>query len=380
MPETVKITLARRYDRPVLALGSQTRNRICALRGDEAVLSEEHADLDDAPTYRRFVETVQRMSEPCLREGGIVACDLHPTYASSRLARSLGHRTVEVQHHFAHAVSCAAEAGLEFPVVGIVCDGTGWGTDGTIWGGEVLLCDPPRLQRVAHLRTFALPGGDAAIRAPWRTALAVLEAVHAAQEAVHLDGSCANLPPSFAQVRAAELELVQRQMRAGLYLPRTSSLGRLFDAAAFLMGACPPEPALGQAPVLLEREAGNAGDESPYPFETRIAGSTTELDWIPALRAMLDEQKSGAPTRVLSARFHATVAEMFASSAAEAAQQCVTSRVVLSGGCFLNVRLREGIVRRMLARGIQVAVHQRVSTGDAGLALGQAVVAAHARD
>lgn len=373
MPETVKITLAKRYDRAVLALGSQTRNRICALRRDEALLSEEHADLDDAPTYRRFVENVRRMGEPCLREGGVVACDLHPTYASSRFARSLGHRTLEVQHHFAHAVSCAAEAGLQFPVVGIVCDGTGWGTDGTIWGGEVLLCDPPGFQRLAHLRTFALPGGDAAIRAPWRTALAVMDAMPS-------DGSCVNLPPAFAQVRAAELDLVQHQIRASLNLPQTSSLGRLFDAAAFLIGACPPQPELGQAPVLLEREAGNVGDESPYPFEIRLVGSTTELNWVPAMKAMLDEQESGEPTRVLSARFHATVAEMFASAAASAAQEYATNRAVLSGGCFFNVRLREGIVRQMQTRGIQVAVHQRVSTGDAGLALGQAVVAAHARD
>ncbi|MCC7291978.1 MAG: carbamoyltransferase HypF [Phycisphaerales bacterium] len=372
MPEAVKIPLTKRYDRPVLALGSQTRNRVCALRDDEALLSEEHADLDDGPTYRRFLENVRRMGESCLREGGVVACDLHPTYASSRHARSLGRRTVEVQHHFAHAASCAVDAGFEFPVVGIVCDGTGWGADGTIWGGEVLLCDPPEFQRLAHLRTFALPGGDAAIRAPWRTALAAIDAVRS-------EGACVNLPPTFAQVRAAELELVQRQMRAGLYVPRTSSLGRLLDAAAFLLGVCPPEPALGQAPMLLEREAGDVSDALPYPFETRIMGSTMELDWTAALRAMLDEQESGAPANILSARFHATMVEMFASSAAEAAQQRGAHRVVLSGGCFLNVRLREGIVRRMRSRGIQVAVHQRVSTGDAGLALGQAVVAAYAR-
>lgn len=367
---TMSLQLALPTPVPILALGPQTKNTVCVLREATAVMSDEHADLDDADTYRTFVRTVDRMRE-LLGSDFIVACDVHPTYASSRYARSLGRPIVEVQHHFAHAAGAAADADVEAPFIGVVCDGTGYGSDGRAWGGEVLTCDGGEFARAAHLCYFPLPGGDAAVREPWRTAYAL---AFAATRGTGILGVTSGV---FSKVDRATLRLVEQQIRTGVNLPLSSSLGRLFDGVAFLLGLCGVSPAPGTAPGMLEHAAAPAEADRLYPPEILTAGRTRLLDWRPLIAGLLRDRGAGHEVAQLAARFHATVAEMFARAASASAHDRGTDRVVLSGGCFFNARMRAELTRRLEVAGLQVAVARRVSTGDAGVSLGQAVVAAH---
>ncbi len=368
-PMTMSLQLAHATPVPILALGPQTKNTICALRDATAVMSDEHADLDDADTYRAFVRTADRM-RGLLGADVIVACDAHPTYASSYFARSLGRPVVEVQHHFAHAAGAAADAGVEPPFIGVVCDGTGYGADGHAWGGEVLTCDGGGFERAAHLCYFPLPGGDAAVREPWRTAYAL------ALAATRGTGIPAIPSGVFSKVDRAALRLVDQQIRAGVNLPLSSSLGRLFDGVAFLLGLCGVSPTPGTVPGMLERAAASANADGLYPPEMLTAGRARLLDWRPLVAGLLRDQAAGHEAAQLAARFHATVAEMFARATAAVAHDRGTDRVVLSGGCFFNARLRAGLTGRLEVAGLQVALPRRVSTGDAGVSLGQAVAAA----
>lgn len=367
---TMSLQLAHPTPVPILGLGPQTKNTVCALRDATATVSDEHADLDDADTYRVFVRTAEWMRE-LLGSDFIVACDVHPTYASSRYARSLGRPVVEVQHHFAHAAGAAADAGVEAPFIGVVCDGTGYGSDGRAWGGEVLTCGGGEFARAAHLCYFPLPGGDAAVREPWRTGYALALAATRGAEILGV------MSGALRKVDRATLRLVEQQIRTGVNLPLSSSLGRLFDGVAFLLGLCGVSPAPGTAPGMLERAAAPAEADRLYPPEILTAGRTRLLDWRPLIAGLLRDRTAGQEVAQLAARFHATIAEMFARAAAAAAGDCGTDRVVLSGGCFFNARMRAELTRRLEIAGLQVAVPRRVSTGDAGVSLGQVVAAAH---
>lgn len=352
----------------VVAVGGELKNTVCLGLGDAGWLSHVHGDLTDAARYRAFLRTAGQATNLRNDAPPLIAHDLHPQYLSTLYARRRSPRCVPVQHHHAHAVACAVDADFPLPVVAIVCDGTGYGLDGAVWGGEVLVCHARGFERAAHLRYFALPGGDAAAKDTWRPALGLLAELLTPGEGLHS-------VDALRRVGAQPLRLAIRQMEARLNAPRCSSLGRLFDGVAFLAGGVARNESEGQAAIALEKAAGD--DAAPaYPWRIRESEAPLVIDWTPMVREIVSDTRRGAELHAIAARFHTSVIEMLARAAELVVQRTGYRRIVLSGGCFHNVRLRGGLLATLRSRGMAVAAHQRVSTGDAGLALGQAVIAA----
>ena len=333
----------------LVAAGAQLKSTVAVTAGGNAVLSPHIGDLDHAGAQRLWRRTLDDLAGLHGLAPVAAVADLHPDYASTQGAAELGVPVESVQHHHAHIAACMAENGLEGPVLGIAWDGTGLGTDGTIWGGEFLVCTRAEFRRAAWLRPFPLIGGDAAAREPRRAALGVLREM----ESLHP-------PPGFTP---AELAVLDGMLRQGLNVVRTSSAGRLFDAVAALLGVCQVMAHEGQAAMHLEALAG-AGAAEPYPFGWR----GDELDWAPLIAALL---AGGEPPAVAAARFHETLAAMMVA----AAQRAALPDICLSGGCFQNRRLLETARRRLAAAGFRVWGHREIPPNDAGLALGQLAVA-----
>ncbi|MGZ3461459.1 MAG: Kae1-like domain-containing protein, partial [Archangium sp.] len=294
-----------------------------------------------------------------------LACDQHPDYVSTRLGERLsaqwGVPLVRVQHHHAHVAACMAEHGLSGPVLGLAWDGAGLGTDGTLWGGEALVVEGSHFRRVAHLRSFALPGGERALREPRRAALGLLHELEGA-------GAAAHLREAFA---VREAELLVTMLERGLQSPRTTSMGRLFDAVAALSGVRVQAGFEGQAAMALEFAAGD-GESEPYPLPLRD-GEPAVADWEPLIRALRSDRERGVPSPLMAARFHAALAVLAESIAVRVG----LPRVVLSGGCFQNLRLLRDVHARLCARGFEVFSPRQYPPNDGGLSLGQLAVAAH---
>jgi hydrogenase maturation protein HypF len=289
-----------------------------------------------------------------------VACDLHPEYLSTKYAldRDAG-RHVGVQHHHAHLAACLAEHGEPGPAIGALYDGTGYGPDGTVWGGELLAGDLAGFERAGHLRPVRMPGGEQAVRQPWRMACAWL------QEALGEE------PAPLPGVEARRWRAVAALARGDLAAPPTTSMGRLFDAVAALCGIRLEVSYEGQAAIELEGVA-EPGDHGRY--ELPLDGLV--LDPRPAVLAVADDLRAGAPPGVVAARFHDTIAAATAEACAAAASSRGLGTAVLSGGVFANRRLLEGAAGRLRAAGLRVLIPERLPPGDGGIAYGQASVAA----
>ena len=355
---------------PVLALGAELKSSLCILAEGQATFTEHLGDLASPVNYRRYLAAVDALreilTEKCSTAAPLtIACDLHPDYAASRYARTLAERVIGVQHHHAHIVACMADNELAEAVVGISCDGTGYGEDGTIWGCEVLLCDQADFTRAGHLKTFPLIGGDAAARQTWRPATALLYETMGA----NFDAS------ALGRIDPQALALMRRQLDAGASM-RTSSLGRLFDAAAFLLGLCDYNEQEAQGPIALEAAACQCPAAEPlgWLLETNAAG-VIEMDYRPMVRDILAGQASGRAVAELARAFHETLAAMLARCAVTVASGAGVEKVVLSGGCFMNRILTERLEELITQTGLRVYTHQRVPCSDVGIALGQAIVA-----
>jgi hydrogenase maturation protein HypF len=367
------VRLRRPVARPILAVGAQLKNTFCLARGDEATLGPHVGDLDDLETFASFEAAVARLETFLALRPEAIACDLHPLYLSTRYAReraaALGVPLVEVQHHHAHVASAVAEHGLRGPVLGLAWDGTGLGTDGAAWGGELLLVDGARSDRLGTFRPVALAGGDRAIRDPWRVALAAL--LDAFDGAPPLDRI-----PLFAGVDAKELDVVRRMLAGGVNAPLAHGVGRLFDAAGALALARPKARFEGQLALAVDASVDEAGGSTAdaYPYRLARADGVWQLDLRPLWRALAEDVMERRNAAAVSARFHETLAEAGAELVQRAAAECGKLPVVLTGGCFQNARLAAGIVRR-LGGSFEVYQHAFVPPGDGGIALGQAVVA-----
>lgn len=356
--------------RPVLAVGGGLKSTVCFLDGDRAMVSEHLGELHNPSAYRNFVAAIGRLGELLEITPQKVACDLHPQYPATAYARTLGLPCQPVQHHHAHLVGCLAENGAGGRAVGIAADGTGLGTDGTIWGGEVLVFDETGFARFAHLDTYPLPGGDAAAEQTWRPAGGLLHETFG-------DAWPDRAGEAFAGVPNQAVDLLARRLAGGAG-PRTSSTGRLFDTAAFLLGIAEANPFEAAAAMALEAAAENAPHAPPLPYEViRPPQGPVRLDWRPTVGAMLAGACEEPAERDRLARaFHETLAAMFAEAAIEAAAAEGLDRVVLAGGCFANAVLTASLAERLDRAGLDVILHRRMPTGDGGLSLGQAVVAA----
>ena len=377
------VVLAGEVPMPILAVGAELKSTVCLAAGREAVLSEHLGDLDNPETYRNFLSAVARLQNLLDIEPAAVACDLHPDYQATRWARSLDLPRVEVQHHHAHVVACLAEHHLDGEVMGLAIDGTGWGPDGTVWGCELLAAGAADYRRAGHLRPFPLLGGDAAARETWRPALALLGETYG-------DDLPAAAQEAFARIEPRAAALARRRLAAqGERALRTSSLGRLFDAAAFLLGIRDANRHEAEAPMALEAEAVRAagGDAAalglkkapePAPLPWSVAGGAggIVLDVRPLVAGMVDGFAAGRPAGELAYAFHLALSEMLAAGTAAAARDAGLERVVLTGGSFANRILLARVRARLRAAGLRVYIHHLVPPGDGGVSLGQAVSAA----
>lgn len=341
-----------RFHTPTLALGGHLKAAFAYGVGDTAFVSPHFGDLDDLSAYEAFVDAIDHFGRLHRIEPKQVVCDLHPDYATTRFAETLGLPTISVQHHHAHFASAFADARLHGPAIGVIFDGAGYGGDGTIWGGEILVGDPAGVFRAAHLEYVAQPGGDRATIEPWRMAVAHLAAAGESYADVHPDAD-----------RAAAL-----LGRA----TRTSSAGRLFDAVAAIAGVASSSGYDGQAAMQLEALARRAEPEAAYPFEL----NGEELVIAPMIRAIAKDVRKHVAKERIARRFHSTLVELIAHACSQLARGEGLRDVVLSGGCFQNMILATEVPARLRAVGLVPHVHRRMPPNDGGLAFGQLAVAA----
>ena len=342
--------LAPRDLPPVLAVGGHLKNTVAIALGRRVFLSQHVGDLDSIDSRLAFERAIEDLCRLYRFEPKLVACDLHPDYASTQWAMDSGLPVVQVQHHHAHVASCAAENGLETEYLGVAWDGTGFGLDGTIWGGEFFLARPEGFERIAHLRPFRLPGGEAAIRECSRSAASLVSETCGLGHAERIAG---------AGVRT----LLER----GINAPFTSSVGRLFDAMAFLSGVADQNRFEGQAAMCLERAIGGLRTAESYEVECRNGIG----DWAPLTDSLLADQRAGLDVPRIAARFHNALANWIVA----VAQTADVRDVVLSGGVFQNAYLTERTSALLEANGFRVFTHHQVPANDGGISLGQAVLA-----
>jgi hydrogenase maturation protein HypF len=350
----------------VLAVGAHLKNAVALNVGQDVFISQHIGDLETTMALTAFHRTVTDLPRLYDTQPLLIACDLHPDYLSSRYATGTHLKVERVQHHWAHVLACMAENELEPPVLGVSWDGTGYGTDGTIWGGEFLVPQGDLFERVAHIRQFRLPGGEMAVKEPRRTGLALLYAVWG-EKGFNESG----LAP-FAEFSGTELGLLRQMLVKGLNAPVTSSVGRLFDGIAALIGLRQQVTFEGQAAMELESVIEPEVTET-YPFGLSN-GAPQIVDWGPMIGEILVDLRRGISPGAISAKFHNTLAEIIVAIA----RQIVTPKIVLTGGCFQNRYLLEQAVQRLSQAGFKPYWHQRVPPNDGGIALGQIAAAVRA--
>jgi hydrogenase maturation protein HypF len=370
---------------PILAVGGQLKSTFALGNGRHAFLSHHLGDLDHYAAFRAFERDILLYEQLFGIEPAQIVHDQHPDYASTAYARTVYARTcamlrdrsideppypIAVQHHHAHMASCMAEHSLTEPVIGVTFDGTGYGTDGAVWGGEFLVGDYRGFRRVAHLRYTGMPGGDKAIREPWRMAVAHLR-----------DAGC--LAGEFAaRIQPGQLKTVEKMIERGFGTPMTSSAGRLFDAVAALAGLREWVSYEGQAAMELEWLATGVADSGVYSFELIEAPgiepqrATWVVDTRPLIRDVAQDAAAGACAAVISRRFHTTMVEMIAFICESIRRSMQLDAVVLSGGVFMNALLSSEATTRLTRDGFRVYRHRLVPPNDGGLSLGQLAIAA----
>jgi len=356
---------------PVLAVGGHLKNTVAIALGRQVFLSQHLGDLDSIESHRAFARAIEDLCRLYRFEPKLVACDLHPDYASTRWALLSGLPAVQVQHHHAHAMACLAENKIAPPALAVTWDGTGYGLDGTIWGGEFLGLSDVSFVRVAHFRTFRLPGGEKAIREPRRSAVGLLYEIFG-DDAFAMD----DLSP-VKSFTAPERELLRQMLRKGINAPVTSSAGRIFDALAALTGVRQITGFEGESAMELEfaLDGLTTGESYSLAFNERDSGTDRQtsfvIDWQPLVLEIIQDLASGVPIANISAKFHNTMVESIIAVARRRNQDVVA----LSGGCFQNRYLTERAVKRLREEGFSPCWHQRIPPNDGGIALGQAVIA-----
>jgi hydrogenase maturation protein HypF len=343
----------------LLAVGGHLKNTVAISVGGRITISQHLGDLENAETDRSFRQAVADLKGMYDCIPNAVVCDLHSDYRSTQFARETGLPLHLVQHHYAHILSCMAEHRLEGPLLGVAWDGSGLGLDGTLWGGEFLRVDETSFQRVAHFRTFRLPGGERAMREPRRAALGLLYEQFG-------DRIFEDEHPFLSNFTMEERHILQTMMRKNLNSPPTSSVGRLFDAVASLIGLKQKSRFEGEAAIALEFACDKIDTEEVYPF--RISDT---VDWTPPVEAILGDLERSRPTGEIAALFHNTFAEIIVSVSLQIGEE----QIVLTGGCFQNKRLTEQTVARLRAEGFTPYWHQQIPPNDGGLALGQILAA-----
>lgn len=359
--------------KPLLATGAELKSALCIASGNKAFLSQHIGDLQNQSTLDSFTHTVSHISEILQIKPEVVACDLHPDYLSTRFSEDLALPLIRVQHHHAHLAACMAENNLVGEVIGIIFDGTGYGSDGTIWGGEFLVGGYDDFKRVGHFQALPQPGGDAAVREPWRMAMAYLyDAV--GEEAFTLDH------PLTRHLSKMEMELFAQMLRRRINSPLTSSCGRLFDAVAAMLGLRYFVSYEGQAAIeleaLAEDENKDRNKDTTYTYNILSHPDTPlKLDFSPMFSELLADLQLDITTASIAYRFHQTVAAASTKLCLQIAQSSGLNRVILSGGVFQNRLLAEMLYNNLANIDFKVFTHHLTPPNDGSIALGQAAVA-----
>jgi hydrogenase maturation protein HypF len=348
---------------PTLGTGGELHGAFCLAAGRKAYLSQHVGDLVTEEAMASFSAALERSERVFGLEPELVAHDLHPDFLTTRFAEALALPTIAVQHHHAHVATVIAEHGLEGRVIGVAFDGFGLGTDGAAWGGEFLVCDAATADRAGHLLPVALPGGDAAVRSPWRMALAHADEAGVLEDAVELLGA-----------PASEVDVVLHQIASHDAAATTSSVGRLFDAVAALLGLVDVATYEGHPAVLLE-QAAEGGATREYAFEVGAHQGAIVLDPRPIVTAVARDLRRGRPPGEIAGRFHRTMAAATLEVCRAVRGTTGIGRVCLSGGVFNNNLLTSDLVTRLEAVGFEVYLPREAPVGDGGIALGQVLVA-----
>lgn len=351
----------------VLALGAELKATLCLTRGTQGFLSQHIGDLKNAATLASLEESAAHLQRLLEITPEVVAHDLHPDYLSTVFGQGLGLPCIAVQHHHAHMASCMAENGLDGDVIGVILDGTGYGSDGTVWGGEFLVGGYGGFERRGHFSQLRMPGGDAAVKEPYRMALSMLYRLHGTE--------LFNQPLAVCeQVQASDRPLFLKMLEKGINAPLTSSCGRLFDAISALLSVRHRISYEGQAAIELEALAETGKAFEPYPHQ--VAGEKGDvLDFGPAVEAICADLAAGRTRADIARAFHRTVAAGIVELCGRIRTATGLDRVVLSGGVFQNRLLTEDVADQLTANEFKVYCHRLVPPNDGGLALGQAVIA-----
>lgn len=364
----------------VMGVGGHLKNNIALSLGRDVFVSQHIGDLETLEARDAFLQAIADLTRLFGYRAEVVACDMHPDYFSTVWARKNGAPVIPVQHHHAHIASCMMENELDGRVLGVAWDGTGYGTDGTVWGGEFLLAGYTSFDRVAHLKTFRLPGSERSVKEPRRSALSVLYETFEGFGGGF--GDLLEKIPTLASFEDKEAELLLEMIKKGINSPVTSSAGRLFDAVSSILGIRQRAGFEGQGAMELEFRAchdflpaprATAGESYDFAVDDGNTNGPMVLDWRPVISAIIDDLNGGQDTGVISSRFHNTLSSMIVAVAG----RVQVEKVVLSGGCFQNKYLLERTVMELEKEGFGVYTHQRVPTNDGGISLGQVAVAGH---
>ncbi len=372
-PFPVKLPFKSKH---ILACGGELKNTFCLLRDEYAFVSQHIADMENLESFEHYKNTLELYKKLFSVKPQIIAHDMHPDYMTTGYAHELAQADAQlkvcaVQHHHAHIVSCMAENGVTEPVIGVAFDGAGYGTDGCIWGGDFMLAGHKGFKRLGHLQYMPLPGGDAAVKKPYRTAISYLysllgrESLDKADFISHIDGT--------------ETEAIIKQVDKRLNTPLTSSCGRLFDAVAAITGIRGEIEYEAQAAIELEMTAMDAAsvDDKCYPYSIAIEGSGYIVIFKDMLAAIIADMKKGISQPVMAYRFHRTMAKITADVCRRIANDTSISRIALSGGVFQNRLLLKLTLDALDKTALDVITHRQLPTNDGCISLGQAVIAAH---
>ena len=360
------ILLSRKFPR-ILTCGAELKNTVCLAKENQAIVSQHIGDLKTEESYRFFLMTIDHLKKLFDIQPEIIGYDLHPDYLSTKYAQEQqGVIKIGVQHHHAHILSCVAEHNLEGPVLGLSFDGTGYGTDGKIWGGEMLLVEGKDFTRLAHLEYLPMPGGDKAIKEPWRMVLSGLFQTYGEE---FLD-----LPLHlFKKIPSQKKHIILQMIKNRFNSPDTSSLGRLFDLVASLLNICQRATYEGQPAIMLEQHAPKTIDDfNSYDFHFQKDNGIYTISSTHLIRQIVQDLLAGEQTETIAGKFHRTLITMFTNLCVRLSHETAVKRVALSGGVFQNIKLLNGMLKELSRNGFDVYFQQQVPTNDGGISLGQA--------
>jgi len=368
------ISIPFHFSTPIFAAGAESKSRFCSILKDTVFFSDPFGNLRNLSSYEDYTRTADAELAGMKQRHALIACDLHPEYLSSRYAAAAAgkeggrrYTLVEVQHHHAHIASCMAENGVRKSVIGVAFDGTGYGTDGALWGGEFLQSDYSSFKRLAHFEYLPLPGGDAAIREPWRMAVSYLQAAFGKR--------AGRLPLGFyKKIKKDERDFITDMIERGVNTPLTSSAGRLFDAVSSLIGMKDKIEKEGEAAVALEQNASLKGDDT-YRFSILHRDGRMVISFRPTICEIVADLTHGTPPSKIARTFHNTLAEAIRQVSVRIRKKTRVNTVALTGGVFHNRLLSLEAKMRLEASGFTVLTHHLVPCDDEGIALGQAVIA-----